>query len=227
MSTDLRPPIQPGEPAPALELPAVNRDGTVSLEDFRGKSAVLVGLYRGLHCPFCRRQIVQLGATQDKLKSLGVETMAVVNTPHERARLYFKYRPARVLLAADPEASTHRAFRVPAIEVVDDPAAASNWPPRATMQQVAEVRVNPTGELPGPTPIFEAAETLNAKDGFEVTDVDKQVAAAYGLQGVGHFLIDRQGIVRWTHVEGGDGLGSLGKLPSESEIMEAARSLAR
>jgi len=227
MTTEPRPPIQPGEPAPAFTLPAVNRDGTVSLEDFRGKSPVLVGLFRGLHCPFCRRQIVQLSATQDKLKSLGVETMAVVNTPQERARLYFKYRPARVLLAADPEATAQRAFRVPEIEVVEDPAASSSWPLRATMQQVAEVRVNPTGELPGPTPIFEAMETLNAKDGFEVTEVDKQIAAVHGMRGVGHFLIDRQGIVRWTHLEGGEGLGSLAKLPAEAEIIEAARSLAR
>jgi len=43
---------------------------------------------------------VQLGTTQEKLKAVGVETMAVVNTPLPRARLYFKYRPARVLLGA-------------------------------------------------------------------------------------------------------------------------------
>ena len=68
---------------------------------------------------------MQLGTTQDKLKALGVETMAVVNTPLERARLYFKYRPARVLLAADPEAKTHRAFRVPAGTIVQNESEAS------------------------------------------------------------------------------------------------------
>ena len=75
-----------GDPAPPFELPAVNREGKVSLDDYRGRAPVLVGLFRGLHCPFCRRQIVQLGTTQDKLKAMGVETMAVVNTPLERAR---------------------------------------------------------------------------------------------------------------------------------------------
>ena len=40
---------------------------------------------------------------------------------------------------------------------------------------------------------FEAMETLNAKDGFEVTQTDQQIAAVHGMQGVGHFLIDRQG----------------------------------
>lgn len=40
---------------------------------------------------------------------MGVETVTVVNTLPERAPLYFKHRPARVLLAADPAAATLRA----------------------------------------------------------------------------------------------------------------------
>jgi peroxiredoxin len=226
MTVALRPPIQPGEDAPQFALPAVNRDGMVSLDDFRGKSALFIGLYRGLHCPFCRRQIVLLGATQDKLRALGVETLAVVNTPLERARLYFKYKPARVLLGADPDAATHRAFRVPDVEVVANPTT-SQWPQRITLEEVSQVRVNPTGELPGPTPIFEAMERLNAKDGFEATEVDQQVAAVHGMQGVGHFLIDRQGIVRWTHFEAGERMADLVTFPSDAQILEAARALAR
>jgi peroxiredoxin len=41
--------LQRGDPAPSFALPAVNRDGTVSLDDYRGRSPVLVGLFRGLH----------------------------------------------------------------------------------------------------------------------------------------------------------------------------------
>src|SRR3990172_7798509 len=142
--TPERPSLQPGDSAPSFRLPAVNRDGMVSLEDYRGRSAVLVGLFRGLHCPFCRRQLVQLGTTQEKLKAAGVETVAVVNTPPERARLYFKYRPTRVLLAADPEAATHRAFGVPAGVIVENESATS-WPQSATMGQLLAVEINPTG----------------------------------------------------------------------------------
>jgi peroxiredoxin len=39
--------LRPGDPAPRFGLPAVNRDGSVSLDDYRG-SAVLLGLFRGL-----------------------------------------------------------------------------------------------------------------------------------------------------------------------------------
>ena len=42
-------PLHPGDPAPAFALPAVNREGQVSLDDYRGRSPVLVALFRGLH----------------------------------------------------------------------------------------------------------------------------------------------------------------------------------
>jgi hypothetical protein len=110
--------------------------------------------------------------------------------------------------------------------VVADPAT-SQWPLRITLAEISQVRVNPTGELSGPTPLFEAMETLNAKDGFEATAVDQQVAAVHGMQGVGHFLIDRQGIVRWTHIEASERVGDVVTFPGDAQILEAARALAR
>jgi hypothetical protein len=41
----------------------------------------------------------------------------------------------------------------------------------------------------------------------------------------GHFLIDRQGIIRWSHIEAIDGIEHLLQFPSEEEILRAARSL--
>ena len=219
-----RPWIQPGDRAPSFVLPAINREGMVSLEDYRGRTPLLLGLYRGLHCPFCRRQIVQLGATQEKLKAVGVETLIVINTPVERARLYFRHRPARMLLAADAEAATHRAYGAPAFVPVEDPSAA-RWPWRATMAQFQANLINPTGELPEPRNGFEANEALNRMDGFELTEVDKQIFSAHGSQLVGHFLIDRQGIVRWVHVEAGASMADIGRFPSEDELLAAARAL--
>ncbi len=49
MTTTPPRPLQPGDRAPDFTLPAVNREGSVSLADFRGKQPVLVGLFRGLH----------------------------------------------------------------------------------------------------------------------------------------------------------------------------------
>ena len=169
---------------------------------------------------------MQLGTTQEKLKAVGVETVAVVNTPLERARLYFKYRPARVLLAADPEAATHLAFGMPAGVFVEDESAAS-WPLSVTMGQLQAVGINPTGELPAPQNPFAAMETLNKQDGFEPTETDHQIAATHGTQLAGHFLLDREGIIRWTHVEAWERIADLTTFPTEDEILAAARALPR
>ena len=56
-NTDQRLPVRPGERAPDFALPAVNHAGSVSLTDFRGRSPFLLALFRGLYCPFCRRNV--------------------------------------------------------------------------------------------------------------------------------------------------------------------------
>ena len=168
---------------------------------------------------------MQLGTTQEKLKAVGVETMAVVNTPQARARLYFKYRPARVLLAADPEAETHRSFGVPAGVLVEDESEASWSRGTVTMGQMQAALINPTGELPEPQNVFQAMETLNQRDGFEPTEIDQQIAATHGMQLAGHFLIGRDGIIRWLQIEAAERIGDLSKFPSDEEILRAARGL--
>jgi hypothetical protein len=168
---------------------------------------------------------VQLATTQDKLKALGVETVAVVNTPLERARVYFKFRPSRVLLAADPEAATHRAFGIPEGTPVEDESKASWAQGTFTIGQLQRNLVNPTGELPEPQNIFVAMETLNKRDGFEPTEVDQQIAAVHGFQLAGHFLIDRTGIVRWRYIEAAERIEDLSKFPTDEEILGAARAL--
>jgi peroxiredoxin len=215
--------IQPGESAPGFRLAAINREGMVSLDDCRGR-LLLLGLFRGLHCPFCRRQIAQLSAAQDKMKAAGVETLVVVNTPLERARLYFNYRPTRVVLAADPDATTHQAYGAPAFDFIEDEAA-SRWPARVTMREFQSVVINPTGEMPSPRNGFEANAVLNDMDGFRLTEADEKIVATHGTQLAAHFLIDRQGIVRWSHVEAGKGIADIGKFPTDTEILTAVYGL--
>lgn len=44
-----RPPVRPGEPAPDFAVPAVHREGLVSLAEYRGRSPLLLALFRGLY----------------------------------------------------------------------------------------------------------------------------------------------------------------------------------
>jgi len=222
-------PLHAGDQAPSFVLPAVNRDGMIGLEDYRGKGAVLIGLFRGLHCPFCRRQVTQLGITRDKLAREGVETLAIVNTPAERARQYFQYRPTRVLLAADPDVQTHRAFGLPKLEFVPDdtPQSQLHWPDRTTMAVFLGQRFNPTRELEEPMNVLESMDTLNRKDGFQPTEADQQIMATHPTQLTGHFLVDMQGTIRWSRAEGEDGPTDLLNFPSDDELIEAVQTLAR
>lgn len=228
MTTTSSRPLQPGDAAPSFVLPAVNREGTVALENYRGKSPVFVGLFRGLHCPFCRRQVAQLGLTREKLTAEGVETLAIVNTQEARARQYFQYRPTRVLLAADPDVRTHRAFGLPRIGFVPDDTNPSEvqWPQRTTMAIFLAARVNPKGLLPEPMEISAAGTFLDKQEGFQPTAVDQQIMAAHGSQLTGFFLIDRDGTIRWSHVEAPNRPDELASFPSDDEILGAARALA-
>jgi len=224
---DQKLPLQPGEPVPAFTLPSANREGLVSLADLRGR-AFLIGFYRGLHCPFCRRQVVQLASLQPALREAGVDILAVINTPLERARLYFRHRPTPVLLLSDPDCMTHQAFGVPHIEFVpDDASARTRWPYTTTMAQFMAARNNPNGVFPAPLQPLESNAVLNAKEGFEMLEADNAIVAAHGTQLAGHFLVDGDGIVRWTQIEAPDGPNDLGTMPSATQIMAAAGSLAR
>lgn len=221
-------PLQPGDPAPGFTLPAANREGgMVSLADLRGRPFVL-GLFRGLHCPFCRRQVRQLADMQPALRAAGVETVAVINTPVERARLYFRYRPMPLLLLADPDCRTHQAFGVPRLEFLPEGSSETpEWPSRTRMADFEAARVNPTGELPQPTQPMAANAVLNAQDGFEMDDVDSAIMASHATQLVGHFLIDGTGTIAWEHIEALDGPSSLCYFPDAAQIVAAAGALGR
>ncbi len=214
-SIESRPTLQPGERAPDFVLPAVHREGTVSLADYRGKSPLLLAMFRGLWCAFCRRAIAQMGVTRQKLQALGVETLGVVATTPENARLYFKYRPTRVPLAADPELITHRSFGLPKPAVTPE-----------LMQALQTVRASPTGELPEPLPLAEMAAALDRLQGFERTETDQADLKRQFPQLHGQFLVDRDGIVRWVNIEcAKEGLASFGKFPTDEELVAASRAL--
>ncbi len=211
---ELPPSLQPGQLAPEFTLPAIHRDGTISLADYRGRTPLLLALFRGLYCPFCRRGIAKLGMTSEKLKALGVETLVVVATQVERARLYFRYRPTRLPLVADPELATFRAFRVPKPEATPQ-----------LMESLRTARTDVMGELPEPTSILDAANALDEKDRFEYTPTDTEEMERQFPQLVGQFLLDRGGIIRWVNIEALEGVAGLGRFPTDEDFLAAARTL--
>jgi len=215
MTQIARMPIQPGEAAPEFAVPSVQDDRTICLADYRGRAPLLLGLFPGLYCPFCRRALAQMAVTSEQLKPLGVDALAVVGTELDNARLYFGFRPTRLALGADPRLATHRSYGVPRPE-----------PTPELMHAVEQLRVNPTGELPEPLPMMAAVAELARRDGYQPTPTDEREAASTFTQMKGQFLIDRGGIVRWANIEcGQEGLSGLGKFPTHEELLSAARTV--
>jgi peroxiredoxin len=204
-------PLQPGDQAPNIVLDAISRDGKIALDDFRGRNPLLIGLFRGLHCPFCRRHIAVMTQLNSALHEKGVECLAVVNTPVERARLYFRYHPAPDLLAAsDPQRASHRAFGLREVG----------------MDTIMAIRIHLPGELPEPMGVMAYSEFLNKKEGYEITESDHQMMASDQGQLVGQFLIDREGIVRWSFTEVLKGGFNTFRAPNSEELMSVASQVA-
>jgi peroxiredoxin len=219
-TTEERRPISPGDPAPDFALPAVNGTGVVALADYRGKTPVLLAMMRGLYCAFCRRHIAQLGMTRQKLRVLGVEVLAIVAMQAERARLYYRYRPVNVPLAADPELVTHRAYGVPQPALTPEilQAVEASYIDLARKLQISA------------TDVPEIRSVLCQQDGFVPVEAElkdrRDWSERHGGQLIGQFLIDREGMVRWVNIEGAkEGLAGLEKFPTDEEFLTAARQV--
>jgi peroxiredoxin len=211
MTTSRVGPLQPGDQAPNVVLDAISREGKIALADFRGRSPLLIGLFRGLHCAFCRRNVAAMAQLKPALGEKGVECLAVVNTPVERARLYFRYHPTPDLLAAsDPERASHRAFGLREVG----------------MDAIMGIRIHLPGELPEPMDPMAMDEFLNKKEGYEITEADQQMMASTKELLVGQFLIDRGGIVRWSFTEVLESGLNTFRAPNTEELMSAASEVA-
>jgi peroxiredoxin len=207
--------VQAGESAPDFNLPALHRDGFVSLGDYRGKSPLLLAIFRGLWCSFCRRQLAQLSGTRQKLQAVGVETLAIVASKLERARLYCRFHPAPVPLATDPELATHRAYGL------IKPGLESEF-----VAIVDTMRIS-LPEFSEPRPVLEVSDIIHRRYPFEWTDSDREDYERATDQMNGVFLVDSEGIVRWTHVEcAEEGAAGVFKFPSDDELLAAARELS-
>jgi peroxiredoxin len=212
--TESRQPVQPGEPAPEFTLPAASGPGSVSLAEYRGKSPLYLALFRGLYCSFCRRHVVHLGSLAEKLRDVGVETLGVVATDPERSRFYFKFRPPKMPMGADPALRTHQAYGLPSFPLT--PAAME-------VGNAAAAREFRRMNQPVPAEPLEAFQKL---DGYEATPADEADFHRHQAQLSGTFLLDRDGIVRHAFVECAQGgLATFGEMPTLEEVLSSARTL--
>jgi peroxiredoxin len=213
-AAEARQPVQPGQPAPDFTLPAASGGGSVSLAQYHGKRPVYLALFRGLYCSFCRRHVVHLGSIAQKLQAIGVNTLGVIATDPERARFYFKYRPPKMPMGADPDLTTHQAYGLPSFPLTPDAFGVANDAAAREFRRLNQ-------QVPA-----DPLQAFMKLDGYEVTSDDNADFNRHQAQLIGSFLVDRAGIVRYAYVECAQGgLAAFGEMPSAEEVLASARSL--
>ena len=105
------------------------------------------------------------GGERGEAEAARDESLGVVATELENARLYYRFRPMQLPLAVDPTLATHRSYRVPKPDLTPQ-----------MMEAVGQIRVDPNGELPAPMALQEAAGMLDKVDGFQPTAADQRDA---------------------------------------------------
>jgi hypothetical protein len=158
---------------------------------------------------------VLLGKTAEKLKEAGIQTVAVVATNAQRARLFFRFRPVRFPVGADPDLITHRAYGLPQMAVTPE-----------LMQAIDAVSADLARELRLNVPAGGALAAIEGLDGYARTEADEADFQRHQAQLVGQFLVDGKGIVRWTNIEcQRDGLAGIDKFPTDEELLTVAQTL--
>jgi hypothetical protein len=157
---------------------------------------------------------VSLGVTAETLRGVGVETVGVVATAADRARRYFSYRPPRYLVAGDPDLASHQAFGLPRSGFTEE------------VFKVITGKLDDLARQSGlSTPPSGAWDALDRADGIDRGE-HTQDMERHQIQHIGQFLIDRDGVIRWTNIEGErDGVEGLDRFPTDNELLAAARAL--
>jgi peroxiredoxin len=193
-----------GTRAPSFRLPS-GQGSEVGLEDYRARSHALVWFTKGIACPFCRRQMVQIGKLYPRLCELGAEILLVAPTRPEHARLYLGRFSVPYPYLCDPGYQVRRA-----------------WGLEVRQSAGAYMRM------------VRAGWTLRRADVPEPDDVGirpglREMPVLLTDEDAGLFLVDREGVVRWSETGAYVGASSGGPvirpLPPDGEILRAVAAL--
>jgi peroxiredoxin len=193
-----------GARPPSFRLPS-SRGPAIGLEDYRERSHVLVWFTKGIACPFCRRQMVQIGKLYPRLRELSVEVLLVAPTRPDQALQYMRHFAVPYPYLCDPGYAVRRA-----------------WGLEVRRSAGAYVRM------------VRAARTLQQADVPEPEDVAirpglRDVPALLTDEDAGMFLVDREGVLRWgetgAYVDTAGGAPIIRPLPSDEEILDAVTAL--
>jgi peroxiredoxin len=98
-----------GQPVPAFRLPT-GQGPEIGPEDYRGRRNIVVWFTKGMGCPFCRRHMSQLVEGYPSFSALNAEILEVTPTPPERARFYVRNYRIPFPYLCDPQRRVRSAW---------------------------------------------------------------------------------------------------------------------
>jgi peroxiredoxin len=101
-----------GEMAPDFRLAAAG-GGEIALSDYLGRKNLLLWFSKGLHCPFCRRNMARLSQAYAQFLALHAEVLQITHNTQEEAELYFRSYKLATPYLCDPDRQVHLRYGIP------------------------------------------------------------------------------------------------------------------
>jgi peroxiredoxin len=100
-----------GRAAPEFRL-ASAQGGEIGPQDYRGAKRIVLWFSKGLFCPFCRRNMAQLGLRYPEIQAMQAEVLQVTHNTLEEARGYLKHYPMKFPYLCDAGRAAHDKYGV-------------------------------------------------------------------------------------------------------------------
>ena len=185
---------------------------SVALEEFRGRSNVVVWFTKGFGCPFCRQQMSQLLRGYPEFRRLNTEILEVTPTDPARGQIYAKHFSLPFPYLCDPRDETRRAYGL----------AARQRPPQWYLTKL----LRKLQSDPLPADDFGPSGRLGTPIG--VRSSFRELRRIMADDDTGFFVIDKDGVVRHAKVgayRDAGGLGQFWRLPTTAEMIEVLQAL--
>jgi len=186
--------VEVGQLAPSFRLPS-GQGPEVGPQDYRGRQNVVVWFTKGIGCPFCRRHMTQLVHAYSSFTALNAEILEVTSTPTDRARFYVSNYRIPFPYLCDPDYRVRRAWGL------EKRSHSLAWYAVRLYEGTKSV-IPPSDFGDRPPPLGEFPSAL--------ADVD-----------MGFYILDKNGVVRYSLAGSYIVDGAARQIPSNEEIVRA------
>lgn len=102
--------LEEGKSAPWFKMRSFQGDD-INLDAYRGRY-VLLSFYRYASCPFCNLRVHESIQKNDYFRSLGLEMIAVFQSPDDKLAEYVGKQPLNYPIIGDPDLQLYRLYCV-------------------------------------------------------------------------------------------------------------------